>query len=101
MNFARKTGAALWDRIVDDFAGRILLVGRPMSLDELLLEIPQRTRDFASLAFQKFNTKALGHKLDQRIEGEKYGLFRTADGMYCVIPLSPDYRQDVNAEDAA
>lgn len=103
----RKTGAALvaanafWDGVVEDLAGHILAIGRPMSADELLLEIPQNTRDFAVLAFQRMNKKSLRHKLGQRIEGEKYGLFRTAEKLYCVVPLAPDRRQNATADEAA
>jgi len=64
-----------------------------MSVEEMVLDIPQETRDFAELAFQKIDKKALEHKIIQRIEGKKYGLFQFGSGIYSVIPLAPDYSQ--------
>lgn len=96
---SRKSGAALiaatafWDKVVADRAAQILVHGRPMSVDEMLLEISQDTKEFAALAFQIIDKKALDHKIRQRIDGRKYGLFRLGDGRYSVIPLASDYRQ--------
>lgn len=96
---SRKSGAALiaatafWDKVVSDRAARILALGRPMSMEEMVLDISQETKDFAALAFQKIDKKALEHKITQRIDGKKYGLFQFGSGLYSVIPLAPDYRQ--------
>ncbi|WP_156467459.1 hypothetical protein [Methylobacterium sp. Leaf102] len=95
--YRRKSGApaiaakAFWDRVVCDLAKRIWILGRPMSVSELLLEVPKDVKDFAAIAFQALDRKALANKLEQRIDGTKFGIFSLDGGFYSVIPLSPGY----------
>ncbi|MCP1558846.1 UNVERIFIED_ORG: hypothetical protein M2438_002936 [Methylobacterium sp. SuP10 SLI 274] len=102
-----KTGAAaiaalaFWDRVVADLAACILAQGRPMSPDELLLEIPQSTRDFAALAFQRMSRRTVVRKLEERVKYGKYGLFRTTGKLFSATPLNPDYRPAAEESAAA
>ena len=92
----RKTGAArlaakvFWDKVISDLSNHIFTAAHPMNVGDLLGEVPEATKAFAKLAFQELDETSLSYKLEQRIVGKKYGLFRRDDGGFGVIPMSLD-----------
>jgi hypothetical protein len=106
-NRPRKTGAAklaatvFWDKVIKDLSNRIFAGSNPMSAKEMLPEVPEVEKVFAEKALQKLDEQLLIHKLKQRIDGKKYGLFRLDDGRFGVFPMSPDARPAMDAVAAA